>query len=74
MANTTETKCPKCESTKLEISPEDHPLQSEFKIYYIRCSFCKTFLQEIPFQDTNTLISNMQSDIDKLKTKAGVYN
>lgn len=73
MANTTGTKCPKCESTKLEISPEDHPLQSEFKMYYIRCSSCKTFLQAIPCHDTNALIANMQEDIDKLKTKAGIY-
>jgi predicted nucleic-acid-binding Zn-ribbon protein len=58
LANTSGTKCPKCENSNFELS-EDFPTESAFRFYYIRCSSCKTFLQALPFHDTNTLLGKI---------------
>ena len=72
-ANSSGTKCPKCENTSFEFV-DDFPTKGAFRMYYIRCSSCKVFLQAIPFQNTNTMIENMQADINKLKNKIGIYS
>lgn len=72
MANHTGTKCPKCEGRYFELV-EDFPTGAAFKMYYIRCSSCSTFLQALPYLHTNALVEKIQQDIDKLKTKMGVY-
>lgn len=56
--NSSQTKCPKCENTQFEFV-EDFPTYSQFKMFYMRCSYCKTFLQAIPYDDTNTLIKKL---------------
>ena len=66
------TKCPKCEKSGFEIV-DDFPTKAAFQMYYIRCSSCHTFLQALPFYDTNNLINTLQEDVKKLKTKLGVY-
>jgi phage FluMu protein Com len=66
------TKCPKCEKTDFELV-EDFPTKAAFKMYYIRCSSCSTFLQALPYNDTNALIDKLQADINKIKQKLGVY-
>jgi hypothetical protein len=71
-ANHSLTKCPKCDKTIFELV-EDFPLNSRVKFWYMRCHSCRTFLYASPYQDTNTLISSLQADIDKLKAKLGVY-
>lgn len=58
IANKSWTKCPKCEKTQFDIV-EDYPTNSAFKMYYVRCSSCKTFLQALPYEDTNTLIKKI---------------
>ncbi len=71
--NTTGTKCPKCESTNFE-GVEDYPTNYSFKLTYIRCSACKTFLQALPCLDTNTLITIAQADIAKIKKKLLIFD
>jgi hypothetical protein len=66
------TKCPKCEKSNFELV-DDFPTKSAFKMYYIRCSSCKIFLQALPFHDTNRNIEIMQGDINTIKTKLGIY-
>ena len=66
------TKCPKCDRTSFELV-EDYPTKSAFKMYYIRCSSCQTFLQALPFLDTNTKITTLQNDITNIKKKIGVF-
>lgn len=58
IANKSYTKCPKCEYAQFELV-EDYPTQSNFKFWYIRCSSCKTFLQALPYDDTNTLVEKI---------------
>jgi len=57
-ANSTGTKCPKCENKQFELV-EDYPTNSSFKMFYIRCSSCKTFLQALPYNDTNNMIDRI---------------
>ena len=66
------TKCPKCDKTQFEFI-EDTPTNSNWKYYYLRCSSCKTFLQVLPFHDTNSKIERLQEDINKIKTKIGIF-
>ena len=60
IANKSWTKCPKCEKMQFEMV-EDYPTNSRYKMYYIRCSSCKTFLQAVPWEDTNTLINDIKT-------------
>lgn len=73
IANSSGTKCPKCENKSFELV-QDFPSSAAFKMQYIRCSSCKTFLQALPFLHTNALIETLQADIDKLKKKMGIYS
>lgn len=66
------TKCPKCEKTDFELA-EDTPLDSKYKMFYIRCFHCKTFLQATPYIDTTLTLSILEVGINKIKTKLGVY-
>lgn len=66
--NNSGTKCPKCEWTSFELV-EDTPSNTQFVLNYMRCSKCKTFLQTLPYSDTNVLIDKLQNDIDKIKNK-----
>ena len=52
------TKCPKCEKMQFELI-EDFPTNSQRKMWYMRCSSCKTFLQALPYHDTNHLIGKI---------------
>jgi hypothetical protein len=65
------TKCPKCNKSDFELA-EDTPTHSKYKMFYIRCSDCKTFLQAIPYIDTTLTLSILEADINKIKTKMGV--
>lgn len=68
IANHSGTKCPKCEKSNFELV-EDFPTHSNFKHYYMRCSFCKTFLAAFPFLETNVLVDNLHNDVKKIKSK-----
>ena len=57
-ANSTGTKCPKCEKIQFELV-EDYPTGSNFKMIYIRCCSCKTFLQALSFSDTNDVLDRI---------------
>lgn len=61
--NTSGTKCPKCENSNFEIV-EDYPSESSFKYYYIRCSSCKTFLQALPFFNTNETLEKIMKHLN----------
>jgi hypothetical protein len=71
-ANHSGTKCPKCSSSSFTLV-EDFPSNANFKMYYIRCSSCNSFLQALPYYDTNSKIEQLQEDIDKIKRKLSVY-
>jgi formate dehydrogenase maturation protein FdhE len=66
------TKCPKCDNSSFTLV-EDFPANANFKMYYIRCASCNTFLQALPYYDTNSKIEALQEDINKIKSKLGVY-
>jgi formate dehydrogenase maturation protein FdhE len=72
LPNTSRTKCVKCDSSDFELV-EDFPSKSAFIMHYIRCYSCKTFLQAIPYFDTNHKIEILQEDIDKIKAKLLIY-
>ena len=72
LPNHSGTKCPKCDKTNFEFV-EDFPTKSQFKMYYMRCTSCKIFLQSLPFHNTNTLIEKLQEDISKIKTVLKIY-
>ena len=56
--NRSYTKCPKCEKTNFELV-EDFPKDSRYKMWYMRCSSCRTFLHALPYEDTNTLLNKI---------------
>ena len=62
-SNSSGTKCPKCEMSDFEIV-EDFPANATYKFYYIRCRSCQTFLQAIPFNDTNNKIDVLEDIIN----------
>lgn len=64
--NSSGTKCPKCDNTNFELV-NDVPTGTKWVLLYLRCSSCKTFMQALPFDNTNTLIESMQDDINKIK-------
>lgn len=70
--NSSGTRCPKCENSRFELV-EDFPTKSAYKMYYIRCIGCRTFLHAIPYFDTNNKIDLLQADIDKIKSKIGIF-
>ena len=65
--NASKTCCPKCGKDSFEIV-EDKPTNSQYVLNYLRCSFCKTFLAEMPYTNTNVMIESLQKDINKIKT------
>jgi predicted nucleic-acid-binding Zn-ribbon protein len=69
--NSSGTKCPKCEWTSFELL-EDTPTGTNFVQIYMRCSKCKTFLQALPYAQTNVLIDTLQKDINKIKNKLAI--
>ncbi len=70
--NYSHTKCPKCQAVAFELA-EDTPTGSNWKMYYLRCASCKTFLHATPFLHTNKILDNILTEIGKLKTKLGIY-
>ena len=58
MNNYSHSKCPKCEHTSFELA-EDAPLNATHKLYYIRCTSCKTIVGALPYLDTNALIQKL---------------
>ena len=70
--NHSATKCPKCDKTNFELV-EDFPTGSAWKMIYIRCSSCKTFLQALYMDNVTIQVDNLLKDIKKIKEKLGVY-
>ncbi len=62
--NYSHTKCPKCGHTSFELV-EDAPSHSNFKMWYMRCSSCKTFLHASSY-------ININSQIEEVKKKLGI--
>ena len=60
--NYSNTKCPKCEATRFELA-EDIPSKSNFKLFYLRCSSCKTFLASLDYYSNSLIIE----DLEKVK-------
>ena len=72
--NQSYTKCPKCGHSNFELV-EDYPTNSNFKMWYMRCATitCHTFLQAMPYLDTNKQIDKLQVEVNKIKTKVGAF-
>lgn len=60
--NYSRTKCPKCEAMRFELV-EDTPDKSNFKLFYLRCSSCKTFLASLDYYSNSLIID----DLEKVK-------
>ncbi len=65
--NTSNTKCPKCESVQFELV-EDIPsaangAHSNYKYYYLRCSKCKTFLSAFDYIAVSGVINQIAKKI-----------
>jgi hypothetical protein len=57
--NSSQTKCPKCESTSFEIV-KDCPNNTILTLSYLRCASCKTFLGL-------TSVENILARLDEIK-------
>lgn len=66
------TKCPKCDKNNFELV-EDYPAGSAWKMMYIRCAYCKIFLQALYMDNITIQVANLQNDIKKIKEKLGIY-
>lgn len=53
------TKCPKCENTSFEMVI-DTPKGSRYKMNYIRCISCRTFLQATDYYDVNDTLNEIK--------------
>lgn len=73
LSNSSGTKCPKCGEADFELV-EDFPVHATYNFYYIRCRQCQTFLQAIPFFDTNSKIDTLQEDINDIKSNLGLIS
>ena len=64
------TKCPKCENTSFE-TINDTPTHSEFKLTYIRCTSCKTFISCLEHYNIgntlNRLAIALNINLDEIK-------
>lgn len=62
MYNYSGSKCPKCERTFFELA-EDAPTDSKYKIYYIRCSSCKTIVGTESYFNTAAVLENLAKSL-----------
>jgi hypothetical protein len=56
------TKCPKCENTTFEMVI-DTPKGCLYKMNYIRCISCKTFLQATDYYDVNDTLNEIKKHL-----------
>jgi hypothetical protein len=71
MANTnySGSKCPQCKATSFEIA-EETPTHSAWKLYFVRCSFCKTAIGVIEYYNSGSLLHKI---MDKLGIGKGPF-
>lgn len=62
--NYSHTKCSKCGHTSFELV-EDAPTKSSYKMWYLRCSSCNTFLQALDYYNVN-------AQLGEIKKKLGI--
>jgi uncharacterized protein with PIN domain len=67
-ANSSGTICPSCQKSGFELV-EDFPKGSAWKMQYIRCSNCKTFLQALYADNVSIQIYNLH---EAMKKKFGI--
>lgn len=67
-ANASGTKCPNCQKSGFELV-EDSPSGSAWKMSYIRCTSCKTFLQALYPHNISLQIENLH---EALRGKFGI--
>jgi hypothetical protein len=65
MTNYSGSKCPNCEWTAFE-TVEDTPLNSNYKLYFVRCAKCKTVVGIRDYLNTGAAL---QLIADKLGVK-----
>lgn len=72
MNNYSNSKCPKCENNTFELT-EDSPKNSKYKMQFLRCCSCKTIITTLPFYDTTSILESIEKDLEKIKSKLGIY-
>ncbi len=58
--NYSNSKCPKCESTNFEVV-EDTPENSNWKMFFLRCSSCKTLISTHEYMNIGYMVNKMLS-------------
>ncbi|MCW3074609.1 MAG: hypothetical protein JWP69_1678 [Flaviaesturariibacter sp.] len=71
--NSSGTKCPGCTKTGFELV-EDFPSNANYKMWYIRCAGCKTFMQALPYSDTNYLVKELSTSVTNLRNEVQSMN
>ena len=57
-SNYSGTKCPKCNVTSFEIV-EDTPIKSEFKLFFLRCSSCKSIVTAFEYYNIHAQLKQI---------------
>lgn len=57
------SKCPKCEKSTFE-TVLDTPNQSNFKLQFVRCSFCKTVVGVLEYYNIGALITKLAKKLN----------
>jgi hypothetical protein len=60
--NYSNSKCPKCEKTFFEVV-EDTPLNSNWKMFYVRCNSCKTVIGITEYFNLGSLIKKIMNKL-----------
>jgi ssDNA-binding Zn-finger/Zn-ribbon topoisomerase 1 len=58
------SKCPKCEKSGFEVSTES-PKNSNYKVTFVRCSFCKTVVGTMEPASITNLIHQLAQKLGK---------
>ena len=64
--NASGTKCPACGKTDFEVVM-DLPNKTNNLHNYLRCEACKTFLANMNYYNTDTLLMEIKIDLHKIK-------
>ncbi len=63
MENYSNSKCPKCESTKFETA-EEVPKGSSYKLNFVRCQHCKTVIGITEYYNLGALIHQLAKKLN----------
>jgi uncharacterized Zn finger protein len=63
LTNYSGSKCPSCSSTSFELK-EETPINSDFKLMFVRCTSCKTAIGVLEYFNTSYLVQKLAEKLN----------